>query len=343
MTSQASIAALSRRVLLAAALACAAPAAPVLAADAQLPAVTVAARDAFWIGDFAALEKQNADLRQPGRIGDNGISQITQFRTGLESVFNNNVENGEAYCKELDLLTLQWANEHPQSAFAHALHARSLVAHAWSYRGGGFVNKVPPEAWKDFHAYLRRAADYLKAHADVALTDSYAHEVLLEIGKGLDWSSEQMLAVAKDGLKRNPDDTGLYFDVLQSVLPKWGGSPRAVDDFIKYAAEQTRDRFGQSMYTRLYLTAADDQFSHTLFQDSYADWNRMKQGFEDLLARYPDNADRLNSYAYMACLAKDKETFGKQFARIGKRIVRANWGANPERSLESCRRWAASP
>lgn len=342
MTTQASIAGLVRRFALAAALALAAPTAPVLAADPPPPAVTIAARDAFWNGDLAELERQNADLRQPGRIAKDGASQIAQFRRGLNAIFNNKVENAEAYFKELDLLTLQWANAHPTSAFAHALHAQSLVEHAWSYRGGGYVKEVPPEAWQDFHAYLQRAAGYLKAHAEVALSDSYAHKVLLLIGKGQNWRNEQMLAVAKEGLKRNPDDTDLYFQVLDSLLPKWGGSPRAVDDFIKYAAEQTKDRVGQGMYTRMYLAAADDEFGHALFEVSYADWGRMKQGFEDLLARYPDNASRLNSYAYMACLAKDRDSFLKQIARVGKEVDRSKWGPNPERSLESCRRWAAS-
>lgn len=343
MRSQAFITRVVRRLALAAMLGLAAPAGTVYAADPPMPPVKKAAQDAFWTGNFAELERQNADFRRPGQIGADGMSKISQFRSGLDSNFKYKMENEEAYFKELDLLTLQWAQEHPASAFAHALHARTLVAHAWSYRGGGFVREVPPQAWKDFHAYLRRAADYLKAHADVVLTDSYAHDVLLQVGTGLDWTSEQMLVVARDGLKRNPDDTDLYFEVLNSMLPKWGGSSKAVDDFIRYATEQTRDRFGQGMYTRMYLTAADDQFGHALFEDSRADWSRMKQGFEDLLSRFPDNATRLNSYAYMACLAKDKESFLKQIARVGKQIERSKWGSNPERSLESCRRWAASP
>jgi hypothetical protein len=341
MNPQASIAGL-RRVVLSVTLALAASGGVARAAEPVLSPVTVASRDAFWAGDFDEIERQNAKFRQPGRIEPSGISQISLFRKGLYLVLNNKVDNAEAYHKELDILTLQWANEHPKSAFAHALHAESLVRHAWSYRGGGYVNDVPPEAWKDFEAYLRRAADYINAHAEVTLTDSYAHEVLLEIGRGLGFRREQMLAIAEDGLKRNPDDTNLYFEVLGSLLPKWGGSPRMVDDFIKRATEQTRDRFGQGMYTRLYLTAADDQFGHLLFQNSYADWDKMKQGFEDLMARYPDSPSRLNSYAYMACLAKDKDTFLKQFAKIEKRIDRELWGTNPERSVEGCRRWATS-
>jgi hypothetical protein len=342
MRSQASIAGLTRRVLLSVTLALAASGGVVRAAEPSLPPITVAARDAFWIGDFAELERQNAILRQPGHIQPSGVSQLTLFRRGLNMVFKNNVENAEAYLKELDILTLQWASEHPESAFAHVLHADSLVAHAWSYRGGGYMKEVPPEAWKDFHAYLRRAAEYLHAHADVALTDSYAHDVLLTIGKGLSFRREQMLAIANEGLKRNPDDFGLYFAVLGSLMPKWGGDPRTVDNYIKSSTEQTRDRFGQGMYTSMYLWAAYDQFGHTLFEDSYADWDRMKQGFEDLLVRYSDNVGRLNGYAYMACLAKDKDTFLKQFGKIGKQIDREYWGANPERTLESCRRWATS-
>jgi len=341
MSSQASIAGW-RRVVLSVTLALAASGGVARAAEPVLSPITVASRDAFWAGDFDEIERQNAYFRQPGRIEPSGISQIYLFRKGLNIVLKNKVENAEPYLKELDLLTLQWANEHPKSAFAHALHADALLTHAWSYRGGGYVKDVPPQAWKDFHAYLRRAAEYLNAHADVALTDSYAHAVLIQVAKGMEVSREQMKAIANDGLKRNPEDFGLYFAVQETLLPKWGGDARAVDDYIKYATEQTRERFGQGMYTRMYLNAADDQFGHMLFENSYADWDKMKQGFEDLMARYPDSPSRLNSYAYMACLAKDKDTFLKQFAKIGKRIDRERWGTNPERSVEGCRRWATS-
>lgn len=200
---------------------------------------------------------------------------------------------------------------------------------------------MPPDAWEHFHSYLRRAADYLNAHADVAFTDSYAHVVLLGIGRGLSWKPEQLIAIADDGLKRNPEDTELMFSVVKTLLPKWQGNARLLDSYINHAVQQTRGRFGTGMYARLYSVAAEDQYGFALFEDSFADWPRMKQSYEDMFARYPDSPHRLNLYAYMACIAKDRQTLAGLLAKIGDAVDTSSWGANPERRLEGCRRLAA--
>lgn len=321
-------------------LALSSPVAAALGAPAPVPPIKKAAADAMWWGDFAALERQNAELRRPGHLDQDGASQLGHFRTGLNLSMKGHRTDGEAYFKEVDALTLGWAKDNPQSALAHILHAEALLAHAWSYRGNGFAKEVPPEAWKDFNDYAQRAVAYLGAHADVALTDSHAHALLLQAGRALGWNRQQMDAIRREGLKRNPEDIGLHFEMLTGLLPKWGGNPRALDDYIKSVVEETRAQYGTGFYARLYATAADADFGHALFDNSYADWPTMKQAYEDMFARYPNSPERRNSYAYMACLAKDKDTLLRLLGEIGKDTMASEWGPNGERSLEGCRRWA---
>lgn len=315
-------------------------AAPLAAVAAEESPVTIAAANGMRTGDFAALEKQYALLKRPGRIEANGVSPLGWFDRGIDMVIAATVKDDEAYLRELEALTLEWARDNPKSALAHILHAAVLVEHGWSYRGGGYAKEVPPEAWKDFHDYLRRAVSYLEAHADVALADSGAHRLLLKIGRGLDWNIAQLDAIRREGLKRNPDDIDLYFAMVEGLLPKWGGTPKQLDDYIRQATAETRDRFGTGMYARLYATAADRYFKHSLFESSHADWDTMKQAYEDMFARYPDSPERRNDYAYMACLARDKDTLLRLLDEIGTDIRLSEWGANPERTLEGCRRWA---
>lgn len=307
---------------------------------AETSPILAASRQAFWWGDLAALEKQHAYVSQPGRFAPDGTSELDLFRTGLKQVINNAVKQREPYLQELEALTLQWAAERPQSALVHMLHAEVLAAHGWYYRGGGLARDVPPHAWKDFESYLKRAAGYLADHADVALSDSSAHATLLSIGKGLGWDSAQLTLIAQEGLKRNPDDISLYFLRLTALLPKWGGDVRTLDRYIRTTAEQTRAAFGTGMYARLYSAAAEEEFGHTLFRDSAVDWGMMKQGFADMHARYPQSPARRNRFAYMACLAKDKATLRALLEELGPALDAAEWGPNPERSLEGCQRWA---
>ena len=174
------------------------------AACAALPGLALAAKQpltaeteqAFWKGDFAALDKENEFLKHGKHLAPNAGSELEYFRLGLDSVIRTKVDRSEPYLRELEALTLQWAAEHPKSSLAHVLHAQVLVQHAWSYRGGGYAKEVPPQAWADFHNYLQRAAEYLKAHADVALTDSSAHALLLRIGQTLGHFVLEMLPPA---------------------------------------------------------------------------------------------------------------------------------------------------
>jgi hypothetical protein len=339
MTTAARITTRTRRVLRAALLSLCVSAPAWAAGDEPPPTIADAAAMDFWWGDFAALERQNALYRQPGSFQPDGALKLEMFRSGLGRVFKNKVKNVETYLAEVDALTLQWAQAHPKSALAHILHAEALFHHAWSYRGNGTAREVSPEGWKGFEAYLQRAALYLRTHAEVALTDSHAHVLLLRMGRAMGWDNKQMFAILQDGLKRNPDDITLYFEVVLGLLPKWNGNVKELDDFIRKATEETRSRYGMGMYARLYSSAAENQFSHALFEDSLADWDKMKQGYEDMFARFPDSPQRLNRYAYMACLAKDKPTFLKVYGQIGNKIDLPEWGVNPERSLEACRRW----
>ena len=319
------------------ALSCAA--APGLAL-AETAALTTEAAQAFWKGDFDALEQLNNRLKHGKHFAPDAGSELEYFRLGLGKVPESVADHSEPYLRELEALTLQWATEHPKSSLAHILYAEVLVQHAWSYRGGGYARDVPPEAWADFHKYLERAAEYLKAHADVALTDSSAHALLLRIGTGLSWDRDTLRTIQQDGLKRNPDDVMLYFGMLTPLLPKWGGDTKTLDRYIREATKQTQADYGMGMYARLYATAADLNFGHALFEDSLVDWPTMKKGYEDMQARFPNSPGRRNHFAHRACLAKDRPTLVTLLAELGTKIDASQWGPNPQRSLEACQRWA---
>jgi hypothetical protein len=307
---------------------------------AEMPILMAKTREAFSKGDFDALDKENERLKHGKHIRPDAASELDDFRIGFDHVIRAKVDNKEVFLRELEALTLQWATEHPKSSLAHILYAKVLVAHAWSYRGSGYANTVPPEAWVDFRKYLQRAAQYLQDHAEVVMTDSTAHHVLLEIGNDLDWDIETLKAIQQDGLKQNPDDIMLYFDMVTPLLPKWHGNARVLDQYIREATKQSEAEFGTGMYTRLYSMAAEEQYGHALFENSLVDWPMMKKGYEDMFTRFPNSPARRNRYAYMACLAKDRPTLVALLAELGTTVDASQWGPNPQRSLQACQRWA---
>jgi hypothetical protein len=64
------------------------------------------------------------------------------------------------------------------------------------------------------------------------------------------------------------------------------------------------------------------------------DWKRMRVGFDNIIARYPDPWN-INKYARFACLAKDYETAGLLMKRIDQPMSDI-WGN--EKVLRPCLR-----
>jgi hypothetical protein len=306
---------------------------------AETDALTAKTVGAFSKGDFDALDKENERLKHGKHLRANGLSDLDYFRNGINRVIDAKADHKEPYLQELETLTLQWAVEHPKSSLAHVLHASVLVAHAWSYRDSGDDKDVPPAAASDFRKYLQRAARYLQDRGDVALTDSSAQLLLLNVGNDLDWGLETLVTIQRNGLKQNPDDLQLYVDMVIPLLLKSHGNATILDEYIREATKQTQADYGTAMYARLYSVAADQGYGSALFENTLADWPTMKKSYEDALSRFP-GPGRLNRYAHMACLAKDRTTLVALLAELGPKIDASQWGPNPERSLESCQRWA---
>jgi hypothetical protein len=100
------------------------------------------------------------------------------------------------------------------------------------------------------------------------------------------------------------------------------------------------------MYARLYWTVSQREYQNAIFVQSLATWKDMRDGFEDLLLRYPD-AWNMNNYGYFACVAKDKEKLKELLSKIGTTIFAEAWpvakGYGPMATYEWCRRLVASP
>jgi hypothetical protein len=304
------------------------------------PALVGEANGHLWWGDFESLERLHREVDGPGKLDADGLARIQRFREGVGQVVRDLRETGDAYLVELEALTLRWATERPLSALAHTLHARTLVARAWAYRGDGFARSVTPEGWRQFALHLDRAARHLASVDAVVETDSSAHRELLVVGRGLGWSLAQQQRIAERGLRANPDDIGLWGQLVVSALPKWQGDAAEVDRVIRRAAQATQGRRGDDLYARLYADAADGDFSHALFEDSRADWPRMRKGFRDMLQRWPDSTLNWNRFAYVACLARDRETLSEALDRVKDKPLLEAWGNNARRTFDGCQKLA---
>jgi hypothetical protein len=165
---------------------------------------------------------------------------------------------------------------------------------------------------------------------------------LLLIGQSAGWPSAQMQAIATEGIAKNPlDEDALYEELVSSMVPRWGGSWKELNQFIEQVYRNSRDRRGAELYALLYSEAAHS-VDGNLFDETKADWPRVKEGMQRLRARAPQGywGQRL---AYLACLAKDRQTFAQAMRDIGQQPDLQFWsggGNGPDENYQACLTWA---
>src|SRR5262245_19253237 len=94
--------------------------------------------------------------------------------------------------------------------------------------------------------------------------------------------------------------------------------------FARATAARTNAWEGQAAYARIYMSAANGEFGELLFKKSKADWERLREGFQDILASYPD-AWNSSQFLKTACMAKDKETARQLIAKMDKTFIKDIW------------------
>ncbi|MBS0448059.1 MAG: DUF4034 domain-containing protein [Proteobacteria bacterium] len=297
---------------------------------------------AAWWGDYDELQRLYDAAKASQERMPNGDYVAEQFIVGYARIFNNGEKpNTDAYYAQVEKLTRQWALDHPASSMAQNMYARALYAHAWFVRGGSYAVDVEPQAWAGFKRYIGMAADHLLQHADVVKGDTTTTIYLVMIERAAGATFDFQWAIARDGLRREPDNWGIYTEMAVSALDKWGGTADQLDTVARYAASiSTADR-AHEIYTRVYLLAAQE-YKGATFTKTKANWSELQQGFEAMLARDP-GPDVLNSYARMACMAQDKARTRSLLARIGDRLLPQKWGGGDgQRVLDVCAQWARS-
>ncbi len=299
-----------------------------------------AAKSAFARADFKELDKQTSQYRISKSRSSSGLWLLTFYYTKLGYVYSSERRDGEsadvAYTN-FEKKTAQWAAASPESPAAHIVHATALINHAWAHRGGAYAHKVDPKAWAPFHDYIARARRYLEAHKKIAAVDPRWYELMLGIAKAQNWDRPEFDRLLTEALDREPQFYQTYFSALEYLLPKWHGNVAEIEKFAQSAVGRTAKTDGRGLYARIYWYASQSHFDNRLFEDSLIDWPRMRDGFEDVIKRYPD-AWNLNNYAKFACLAQDKPKARELLKRIGSNIVPEAW--SPETLHLSCTEWA---
>jgi hypothetical protein len=110
--------------------------------------------------------------------------------------------------------------------------------YAWTARGSGWSNSV--SSWNGF-LYKKRLAlsrRYLERAESLNPLDCRVYSALLGVGKGQNWTKEEMAKVFNKSVSIDPAYYPSYEEILETKMPKWFGSTEEMMAF----AEKWQDR-----------------------------------------------------------------------------------------------------
>jgi hypothetical protein len=303
-------------------------------------AVRKQAELAYRAGDFGSLDRQHSMYGDfVGQRTSSGAFKMTLFFDGIADAKRNTSETQ----RQQDIgRTQSWVTEHKTSPLAHVLHASALLSYGGYFRGNGFSNTVPPQAWKVYEEYNQKAAKYLLENEPVGSKSTIWHTWMLNIARLAGWPRDVVQRLFEDGIKTNPADYSLYANVLEYLLPRWHGDAQSVDTFIRYATPKAPPEYGPELYARLYAAAGQAHFERRLYTDSLVDWVRMREGLELWYEHFPTVWNK-NVLAYHACIAGDKVLAKQVLSEIWEQPQWEIWEPSARATFDTCVRWAADP
>jgi Domain of unknown function (DUF4034) len=281
---------------------------------------------------FAELEALAEKIRTAKERFPGGTWKIHQFHTCMDC----SDEEPESMWKLHEKIHQEWEAKYPASPTARIATAQFYIRYAWQARSSAYADEVTEEGWQLFGERLAQARSILDQTKSLTPACPMWWSIYQTVALGQGWDREEYDALFKEAVKFEPEFDPYDCSRAKYLLPRWHGEP---GEWEQVADQEIalRGEIGHQIYARV----VDDQagYYQNVFEESDASWRKTRQGYEDLVARFPTSASVLNSYCRLACLAGDKAQAKKLFEKIGPHQVSAAWKKN---EFKRAKEWATS-
>lgn len=273
--------------------------------------IASASFNAFMLEDFARLERDSEVYRTTKSRTSSGIWKLTAFYAGLMQVaeaarYSNDIERS---FEPLENKAKKWTSKYPGSPSAHIFLSMIHVTHSLVYcfcdgRSGTALQQTRQLG------YATLARSNLEQYKAIASKDPRWYETMIQVARSANWPRKEFDDLLREALDREPLFYQTYFAALQYLVQRQSiGVAEAameLESLADHGVKRTISKEGQSMYARIYWIAAQSLFPLDLFIKTKVSWPRMKESFDDVIARYPDTWNT-NNFTKFACLAGDKQ------------------------------------
>jgi hypothetical protein len=286
-----------------------------------------------WLFETKAFEELDTTLAQVAtRLDQTDDGSFHAYTAGafMGFYFTDNA----SHTRDFEAALAEWRQRSPQSVgepIVESIYWRSMGE---VLRRRSSVRDDSKEGAQLFGERLRKAQAILTASRERSIVNPLWYTEQIRVGRDLGWSKERLLKVYNEGIAKYPTFDPLTRQMAVSLLPMWGGSYAAVEQFAVARANALPKEFGGESYARIYwsINDADECIGGErycmIFDASRVSWLRMQEGFDDMMKRFPKSLWNANNYAAFACLAKDKAAYGRIRPKLGRELFLPAWPAN---------------
>lgn len=293
-------------------------------------------------GNYVELE---AIIR---RIKDDGLR--TPNDNDMSGLFYRSLNSTRASWQNYLKYFYNWTNQFPNSQAAHIGLADAHINHAWGARGSGWASDVRAENWRLFKIRLNNAREVIKQAEKLPGEEVHLHAMKIKIARADGDIHQEGMAAFKEAVAIDPMAMRPYAEMVDGLLPRWGGQPGEWIEFARTAGEKYMPRDAGSAFSRLvsYVSfnyaSEEVQFQET---DSFVkpiDWEELKESFQAGTNRCPRSTWVWSPYSVPAFRAEDPDTGAQIAQQLGAQFasycIDNDWVADAYRNYASVRKSA---
>ncbi|MFB9240251.1 DUF4034 domain-containing protein [Massilia antarctica] len=275
--------------------------------------------------DYQKLDALYASYLKEKSMTSDSVSKLEAFFDGIAESFNtcSSTPVTEDTARTQEAALRAWNKASPRSPAPKLALAFFTTKYAWFARGTGYASTVSPDQWKLLKLRMASAKAQLDALAPTNKTNPAWYAAMLEVGVAQGATAQKFDALYEKGVAIDPYYMNLHFLASDYHSERWHGSKEEFNVAVERAVELTRERLGQTMYTRLHWSRSQ---SPDMFSSGDVSWARMKIGFEDILTTFDEKLTR-NYLGTFACTANDASYLKKQLDVLGADVDPALWGS----------------
>ncbi|HEX9996819.1 MAG TPA: DUF4034 domain-containing protein [Abditibacterium sp.] len=247
--------------------------------------------------EYDEIERVAADLQKTNAARASARPHLASFFAGITSAKSD----FEAQKKQFEA----WREAKPTSILARLAQITMWTDAAWEARGTGFGDTITPEMSKRMDANLEQAAKHLAELPESAQQTPLTFERMMNWGV-LTVGRKFLDEVYYRAIRKFPDYYPFYEARAYHLLPRWFGEPGEWELFLENRANQIGGENGDIFYARV-LSASIMRYPN-IFEDTEANYARVKRGLVALQKRRPDSTFVSNQLLRTAVLANDWKT-----------------------------------